>query len=64
MKVYVVVAFSAEPYSDYSWVDSVWSTLAKAEKYLEENTGPLGQNLAEFEYGYYLFSTVVEMEVQ
>jgi hypothetical protein len=64
MKVYVVVAFSAEPYSEGYWVDSVWLTLAKAEKYLEENPGPLGQNLAEFEYGYYLSSTVVEREVQ
>lgn len=32
MKVYIVEAFSSEPYSTISWVDSVWSNLSSAQK--------------------------------
>lgn len=63
-KVYIVTAFTGVPYEDHSWVDSVYDTLDKAKKYLEDNPGSIGQNLKEYDYGYYLSTIIKEIEVQ
>ena len=64
MKVYIVTALTGEPYEDYSWVDSVYDTLDKAEKYLKDNPGFIGRNMKKYDYGYSLSTNIEEVEVQ
>ena len=60
MKVYIVTAFDAEPYSDGNWIDSVWESKEKAELYVSENKGILGPK----DGGYLLSSYIQPKEVQ
>jgi len=65
MKVYYVEAFSAEEYTDHTWVDSVYSTREKAEAYIEGmGKGPHGVDVPNYDYGYFLRQDCVEVEVQ
>lgn len=65
MKVYYVEAFSGEQYTDYTWVHSIYSTKEKAEAFIKGmGPGVHDENLADYEYGYYIRQDCVEMEVQ
>lgn len=64
MRVYIVEAFTAESYEDYSWVDSVWASKEEAEKYVENNPGLLYEDPEEREYGYFLRKTVEGFDVR
>lgn len=65
MKVYIVMAFDAEPYSDSpDWVDSVWDSYEKAQDHIKKNRGVQGAKPENFDFGYCLSQTVVEKEVQ
>lgn len=65
MKVYYIEAFSAEEYTDYTWVDSIWSTKEKAEAYIKSmGKGPHGVDNSNYDYGYFLRQDCVEMEVK
>lgn len=62
-KVYVVTAFSAEPYEDSEWTDSVWSTMEKADAYVKSKRG-VQFSYPKDDYGYIISTTIKEYEVQ
>jgi len=65
MKVYYVEDFSAEEYTDYTWVHSVYSTKEKAEAFIRGvGLGVQDEDLPKHEYGYFVRQDCVEMEVQ
>ena len=64
MKVWVVTWFSAEQYTDYTGVDSVWSSLEAATKYVEDNSCVLGADPDNYDEGYFLSEIITEHEVQ
>lgn len=65
MKVYIVMWFSAELYSDYEGVRKVFDSREKAAQYLaEKGAGPHGVNEEEHDYGYYLSKTILEFTVE
>lgn len=64
MKVYVLTWFDAEPYSDCGGIYSVFDSLEKAEKHLEEvGLGPHGVNEDENDSGYYIHRQIREYKV-
>ena len=64
MKVYVITALDGEPYSETTWVDSVWINKEKAEEYLKNNSGAINTDPKNYDYGYYLSSFIQEVEIQ
>lgn len=70
MKIYIVMAFSAEPWSNDDWVDSVWESKSAAEQYIKDNPGKIGlaSGAERFstDYGpsYILSQHIVEKELR
>lgn len=74
MKVYLVTAFSAEPYDSTSWVDSVFDSLEKAQSYINSYKNGMGYSIEiktwddtdeeyEGEYGHFLSDYIETKEV-
>jgi hypothetical protein len=69
LKVYLVEAFDAEPYSQISWIDSVFDSLEKAQAYINANKNEMGwskeiKDDEEGGYGHYLSDYIAVKEVQ
>lgn len=44
MRVYIVEAFSSEEYENYTWVDSVFSSLKAAQDYINKHKDQYGRS--------------------
>lgn len=68
MKVYVVTAFSAEPYEDGSWVHGIYDSKEKAQAAIGPRYEVYDQGVCEEtgnRYGGYMISdSIEEVEVQ
>lgn len=69
MKVYIVEAFSAEPYEHGTWVHGVYDSLEKAKAELGDSFTVYNREVCMdtgniLEWGYMLLETIGEYEVQ
>jgi hypothetical protein len=67
VKVYIVEAYSSEPFSDTSWVDSVFSSLKSAQDRINETRNQWGRPVELFTgdgMGYYLSDYITTRDVK
>jgi hypothetical protein len=67
MKVYIVEAFSSDPYSNTSWVDSVFSSLKSAQDHINKTRNQWGRPVELFTgdgMGYCLSDYITTREVK
>lgn len=65
MKVYVVEAFTAEPYEDYRWIHAIYSSRDKALASLPQNEYQVfNEDNQNYEYGYRISGNIQEVELQ
>lgn len=66
MEVYIVEAFSAEPYDSSTWVDSVFKSLESAQEYVKQsrdaNDRPVEMGFDDCKY--FISSYITTMELK
>lgn len=65
MKVYVVEAFTAEPYENYRWIHAIYSSRGKALASLPQNEYQVfDEDMENYQYGYMISEHIQEVELQ
>lgn len=65
MKVYLVRAFTAEEWENYSWVHGVYATKEKAQAIIDGfGRGVQEENLDDGQCGWFIDVGIAEIEVQ
>lgn len=66
MKVYIVNAFSAEPYDNsFGWPHKAFFKKEEAEKYVEKcGHTVFDENMEDYDYGWMVSSIVTEIDVE